>query len=182
MPTSTKQELPQVWFIRAVTKSIIRRMILDNKQVFVRHGGIYVRVNPCNLQLVNDPVKDYEGETVDNDSNCSKENQNISTDMIFEVDTENVSNEFEEQRVKENKDGQVNDLTDTNSRLELNNESINPTKTTKAFGIALTIKSKVTYEDPDLKKRKRALVLSRTGKASGKNKYCLTIEIWMITK
>ena len=72
MPTSTKQELPQVWFIRAVTKSIIRRMILDNKQVFVRHGGIYVRVNPCNLQLVNDPVKDYEGETVDNDSNCSK--------------------------------------------------------------------------------------------------------------
>ena len=69
--------------------------------------------------------------------------------MIIEVDTENVSNEFEEQKDKENKDGQVNELTDTNCRLELNNQSVNPTKTTKASGIALIIKSKVTYEDPD---------------------------------
>ena len=89
---------------------------IDNKQVFVRHRGVYARVNPCNLQLVNDPVKDYKRETVDKDSpdvqNYSKENQNINTDMIIEVDTENVSNEFEEQKYKENKDRQVNELTD----------------------------------------------------------------------
>ena len=74
---------------------------IGNKQVFAIHGGIYVRVNPCNLQLVNDPVKDHKGETVGNDfqdvQNYSKETQNINTDMIIEVDTENVSNEFEEQ-------------------------------------------------------------------------------------
>ena len=62
---------------------------------------VYVRVNPCNLQLVKNSVKDHKWETVDNNSqdvqNYSKENQNINTDMITEVDTENVSNESEQQ-------------------------------------------------------------------------------------
>ena len=40
-----------------------------------------------------------------------KENQNIHTYIIIEVDTENVSDEFEEQKDKENKDIQVNELT-----------------------------------------------------------------------
>ena len=124
---------------------------IDTNQVFVRHGGIYVRVNPCNLKLVNVPVKHHKGETVDNDSqdvqNYSKENQNINTDMTIEVDTENASNEFEEQKHKENKERQVNKLVDLISQLELNNESVNPTK---AYGIAPAIKSKVTYEDPGL--------------------------------
>ena len=31
---------------------------MGNKQVFVRHGGTYLRVHPCNLRL----VKDYENE------------------------------------------------------------------------------------------------------------------------
>ena len=77
---------------------------IDNKQVFVRYGSIYIRVNTGNLQLVNDPVKDHKGDIVDNNSqdvqNNSKENQNINTDMIYEVNTENVSNEFEEQKYK----------------------------------------------------------------------------------
>ena len=125
---------------------------IDNKQVFVRHEVIYVRVNPCNLQLVNDPVKDHKGKTVDNDSqdvqNDSKENQNINTNMIIEVDTENVSNEFKEQKDKENKDRQVNELTDTISQLELNNENVYPTK---ASDIAPAINSKLAYKDPDSK-------------------------------
>ena len=29
----------------------------DNKQIFVRHGGIYVRVSPCHLQLVSESEK-----------------------------------------------------------------------------------------------------------------------------
>ena len=118
---------------------------IDNKLIFTRHKGRYIRVNPCNLQLTNDPVKDHNGETVDNDSqdvqNYSKENQNINTDMITEKDTENVSNEFEEQKNKENKDRQVNELTDMISQLELNNKSVNPIK---AFSIVPVITSKVT--------------------------------------
>ena len=51
---------------------------------------------------------------------------------------------------------------------EPNNESVNPIK---ASGIAPAIKSKVTYKDPVSKEWKRALVISRAGKASGKNKY-----------
>ena len=59
--------------------------------------------------------------------------------MIIEVDTENVSNESEEQKDKENKDRQVNELIDLISQLDLNNESVNPTKVS---GIAPSIKSK----------------------------------------
>ena len=81
---------------------------------------------------MNDPVKDHQGETVDNDSqyvqNYSNENQNMNTDMIIEVDTENVSNGFEEQKDKEKKDSGFNELTDIIIQLELNNESVNPTK------------------------------------------------------
>ena len=39
--------------------------------------------------------------------NYSKENQNINTDMITEVDTENVSNESEQQRIKKIKIGRL---------------------------------------------------------------------------
>ena len=82
--------------------------------MFGKYGGTYIRVNPCNLQLENDPVKGHKGETVDSDSkdvqNDYKENQNIDTKMTIEVNTENVSNEFKEQKDKENKDMQVNEL------------------------------------------------------------------------
>ena len=149
---------------------------IDNKQVFIRHGGIYVRVNTCNLQLVNDSVKNVKWK-LDKDSpdvqNYSKEKQNINTDVIIEVDTENVSNKFEEQKDKESKERQVNELTDMISQLELNNESVNPTK---ASGIVPAIKSKVTYEDPDSREWKRTLVISRADKASGKNKYWFNIK------
>ena len=53
--------------------------------------------------------------------------------MINEVNTENVSNKFEEQKYKENKYMKVNELIDMISQLERNNESVNPTK---ASGIA----------------------------------------------
>ena len=33
---------------------------IGNKQVFARHGNIYIRVNPYNLQLVDVPVKDHK--------------------------------------------------------------------------------------------------------------------------
>ena len=65
---------------------------IGNKQVFARHGDIYIRVNPYNLQLVDASVKDQKGENVDNNSqdvqNNYKENQNKDTDMTIEVDTE----------------------------------------------------------------------------------------------
>ena len=91
--------------------------------------------------------------------------------MIIQVDTQNVSTEFEEQKDKENKDRQAKELTDMISQLKLNNESVNPTKASR---IAPAIKTKVTYEDPDPKKKwKRAFVKNRAGKASGKNKFWL---------
>ena len=95
-PSCTKQELPQVCFFYQNGNQVYYKknnlrywkgpetvIGIDSNLVFVRHGGEYVRVNPCNLQLVKDPLKDHKGETVDNDSqdvqNYSKENENINT-------------------------------------------------------------------------------------------------------
>ena len=59
--------------------------------------------------------------------------------MTIEVDTENASNNFEEQKDKENKDWHVFGVTDMISQLELNNKSDNLTNTS---GITPAIKSK----------------------------------------
>ena len=113
---------------------------------------------------MHDPVKDHKGETVDSDSqdvqNYSKENQKINTDMIIEVDTENVSNEFEEQKYKENKDRQVNEPTDTVSSVN-KNLTMKVLILLKPLGTVPAIKSKVTYQDPDSKEWKKALIISR---------------------
>ena len=67
---------------------------------------------------MNDPVKDIAGETVDNDSqdvqNYNKEYKNWSRQI--------KCLKFEEQKDKENKDMEVNELTDMMSQLELDNE------------------------------------------------------------
>ena len=61
------------------------------------------------------------------------------------MDVENVSNEFEEHKNQGTNNIQVNELTDKISHFELN-KCVNPSK---ASGIALAIKRKVIYEDPD---------------------------------
>lgn len=69
------------------------------------------------------------------------------------METEHVSNKFKEHKNQGNKDIQVTELTDMIIQLELNNKSVNPSKVS---GIALAIKSKLTHEDPNSKKWKRA--------------------------
>ena len=48
----------------------------DNKLVFVRHGGRYIRVNPRNLQLVNKEAEDL----------CKSDDHQKCSNMIVEVD------------------------------------------------------------------------------------------------
>ena len=66
---------------------------------------VCIRVNPCNLQLLNDLVKDNKGKAIDSNSedvqNNYKGNHNIDIDKIIEVDTESFANKFEEQKDKE---------------------------------------------------------------------------------
>ena len=70
------------------------------------------------------------------------------------METEHVSNKFEEHKNQWNKDIQVTELTDMISRLELNNKSVN---LSKVSGIALAIKSKLTHEDPNSKKMEKSI-------------------------
>ena len=50
----------------------------DNKHVFVRHGGTYLRVNPCNLQHVKGTKEGVShSEVVDNSSNTENKEKAI---------------------------------------------------------------------------------------------------------
>ena len=66
--------------------------------------GVCIRVNPCNLRLLNDLVKDNKGKAIDSNSqdrqNNYEGNHHIDIDKTIEVDTENFSNKFEEQKDK----------------------------------------------------------------------------------
>ena len=66
--------------------------------------GVCIRVNPCNLRLLNDLVKDNKGKAIDSNSqdgqNNYERNHYIDIDKTIEVDTENFSNKFEEQKDK----------------------------------------------------------------------------------
>ena len=68
---------------------------------------------------------------------------------------------------------QVNELKDVISQLEFHNESVNPTKVS---GRALAIKSKVTRIEILKKWRKKALYISRAGRALGKSKYWFSVR------
>ena len=46
----------------------------------------------------------------------------------------------------------------------------------KKIGVVPLLGSKVTYEDPDRHELRKAMILSRTSKASGVNKYWLNIK------
>ena len=59
-------------------------------------------------------------------------------------------------------------------QFELYHESVKPTK---ANYTVQAIKSRVFNKDPDSKELKRALVISRTGRITGRNKHQFKLKI-----
>ena len=154
----------------------------DNKQVFVRHGGIYLRVNPYNLQHVKETKEEVsQSEAVDNANNSeNKENTNSEhdfedSDTMFNLSNKRLGNR-QESTTEENEENDVNQLTHMINRIDLHeDENIvrNPTKTT---GVIPSVRSKITCEDPESNLCKKAMVMSRAAKASGKNKYWFNVK------
>ena len=65
----------------------------DDKQVFVRHGGSYLRINPCNLQQIKNAKKVQQPEEVeyrsDTESREKKEITQNGDDLADMIDLDN---------------------------------------------------------------------------------------------
>ena len=169
----------------------------DNKQVFVRHGGIYVRVSPCSLMHINEhnhclddaatpemakQLKEKRGhqESVGDKPDVNKRNdmqvkelyEEIIQDETAEPERvptdagvdESLNQDVHDDHVHED----MHDIVSTSetSSISDNENDRNPTI---SHGILPKLRSTVFYHDPDSKSWREANVLSRAGKASGKN-------------
>ncbi|GAB1610627.1 hypothetical protein Ahia01_001349000 [Argonauta hians] len=65
-----------------------------NKQVFVKHGGTFLRINPCHLQHVKSDKK-QSPDTDNNNSNLNTENE-ICDDIEHELDEKSDECDFED--------------------------------------------------------------------------------------
>ncbi|GAB1599991.1 hypothetical protein Ahia01_000276600 [Argonauta hians] len=64
-----------------------------NKQVFVKHGGTFLRINPCHLQHVKSDKK--QSPDTDNNSNLNTQNE-ICDDIMHELDEKSDEYYFED--------------------------------------------------------------------------------------
>ena len=134
-------------------------------------------MNPCNLQHVKETREEAsQSEFVDNANNIeNKENSDSEhdfedSDTIFDLINQRLGNR-QESITEENEENDVNQFTHMINQIDLHEDENmvgNPTKT--------SVRSKITYEDPESNLWKKAMVMCRAGKASGKNKY------WFIVK
>ena len=156
----------------------------DNKQVFVRHGGSYLRINPCNLQHIKKAKEVQQPEEVecrsDTESKEKKEIMQNSADLADMIELDNKvmtpHNTQECLTDEENEQNTVNELAEMISQIDLledDNVNRNPTK---AAGVIPSIKSKITYQESESNLWKRAVVMSRAGKATGRNKYWFNVK------
>ena len=68
----------------------------DNKLVFVRHWGKHIRVNPCNLQLVNKVAEDLYKS--DGHQKCS----NMIVEVDEDSDADDIMLDLQKRENKEN--------------------------------------------------------------------------------
>ena len=69
----------------------------DSKQVFVRHGGIYVRVSPCHLQLVRESEKTENVGTDEVESDLKKGTEIVEPEEKDEIScNRNIDHTFDD--------------------------------------------------------------------------------------
>ena len=157
----------------------------ENKQLLLKHGGYYICVHPCSLQLIHKGNSACEGDDSSssenyNDTTIEKKvskNENIELKSDDDDDFYPISNM--PSNISSNDD--IEDLTSSLNDLSIqscNNEnatvSASNTKgvdnPTTEHNILPKVKSKIIYFNPDSESWNEALVLGRAGKCKGKNK------------
>ena len=75
----------------------------DNKQVLIKHGGVYVRVHPCRVSLVKKTHYATKHENTENMKQCvNEENSGRNANVIESTDDEVLESESSENESSEN--------------------------------------------------------------------------------
>jgi hypothetical protein len=132
----------------------------DGKVVFVRHGGVFVRVLPNRLCKVNtyftdNAIKDDKQESYDsNDTSEPKSDQTKSATVITET---------------------VNNFREDQSNESENQENV-PKETTSSTLLQIKKNDIIQYKLPDSEERISATVPGKAGKMTGKNKTWYNVQ------
>ena len=148
----------------------------DNKQVFVRLGQSINRINPCNLQLINKPESnENKRDEIISDAitNENQANEDSDVDDMMKLQKEAPQSQ---ENLAEPDENVVDKLADMINQIDLDTDDENNRNPTKLTGVIPSLKSKITYEDPDTNEWRKAMIISQAGKASGKNKYWFNVK------
>jgi hypothetical protein len=132
----------------------------DGKVVFVRHGGVFVRVSQNRLCKVNtyfadNATKDDKQESYDsNDTSEPKSDQTKSTTVVIET---------------------VNHFREDQSNESDNQENV-PKETTASALLQIKKNENIQYKLPDSEEWISATVLGKAGKMTGKNKTWYNVQ------
>ena len=162
----------------------------DNKQVFVRHRGIYVHVSPCHLQLLSESEKAENVGTKELKSDFKKGTEIAVPEKKYEISCNtNIDHTTDDMcgvikngtnkscpEVEQPTENDVSTLSDILDQLELGENDCEHRNPTQITCTVPSLKSKVRYQDPDTNVWRKALVISRAGKVSGKNKNWFNVK------
>ena len=167
----------------------------EKHQVFVKHGGIYVRVNPCHLTHVKDDVMlanakrdtKYRKEEVHRDEIAIQNEDDDSDDSERVTETENqeegrhgnVNDGSEEEEKDDQEMGhQDNESNESEEEDDERHEIDGSTQPEKIQSTAQIPHKgvKIQYKMKGSDTTEEARVLGKAGKATGKNKLWINIE------
>ena len=121
----------------------------DNKQVFARHGGTYLRVNPRNLKHVKETKeKVSQSEVVDNANNTENKENNDSehdfedSDTMLDLRKKRLGNR-KESITEKNEENGVNQLTHMINQIDLHEDENIVRNPTKTAGVIPSVRSKI---------------------------------------
>ena len=140
----------------------------ENKQILVKHGGVYIRVHACRLQHAQNSQMTSAKENIESQNSGIVENKKEPLDISGDSDIE-INNEID----------QVNNVPQIHEN-DQHNENIVARKSNKA-STATSINlpkanDNVEYLNPGLNNLEKALIIGRAGKATGQNKFWFNIK------
>ena len=112
------------------------------------------------------------------DKNEEENQVNEDTDIDdFIADFQKGRKETSQESALEEKNvNDVDELTEMINQIDLHTDQVTNTNPTKSSGTVPKVRSKITYEDPDRNEWRKAMVIGRGRKASGKDKYWFNIK------
>jgi len=155
----------------------------DGPIVFVRHGGMIVRVHKCRLRKVNQP----ENDNKDPDQNRDELVQNLQDNQPDSSSNNQIENESDDEVILEETGADIdndhnieNDVIDDDNELNVENPNIRDNDNVEPIrNPHLVIKPGqiVKYSHMNNDDVIQAKVLSRAGKSSGNKKHWFNIQV-----